>query len=772
MNWKDRKKKIICILAIVFSIIYMVWRTFYTLPFKHGVIAIIAGICLLIAELIGIISGTEQLSVPKKKKLPQKVNLPLDKYPDVDVFIATHNESEELLYKTVNGCQNMDYPDKNKVHIYICDDAERPEMEALAKKMNIRYLGVKDKKLAKAGNLNYALENTSSPLVATFDADMIPLSSFLMDTVPYFFNEEFEFDNVGFVQTPQSFYNADLFQYNLYAEEQVPNEQDFFFKEINIIRNNTNTPIYAGSNTLISRKALDDVEGIATGLITEDFATGIRIQKKGYKTYATSKIEANGLAPNDLKSLIKQRERWARGCIQSLKKEHILLSRNLKLKQKWSYINSLLYWYNPLCRLMYILAPILFGLFDIFVLEYTFVEMLYMWVPYYVFYTAAMRYVSGNIRNSRLSNVYDTIMYPYLIIPIILETIGIKKKKFAVTKKDNSLVKKNTLKYAIPHIIAAVFSVLALIRCIVIAINTSSPYYMVVIFWLIYNLYGICMSIFFIIGRKIFRNVERFNVEIDVEIRAKYGTFKGKTLDISDNGLSVKFDFPEYIDEDEIVEIICESGRYKASLNASVVYFTNEGNGFKYAFVIENIDDANKREYLNIIYDREPTLPKVIEVSSSIFGELSSNIHSRIKKYAPNSRRLARINVYKKFNTTSGKEIMVYNFIYEHFLVGYIWSSKIDKNIEIIFDEVLVLKGEREYEKISHPDTKRVTILYKVTNLEEIITNEKLKLLLNEWIDSQKEYDKQMTIKRRLREKSNEDEFDEIEYVWGGDYNE
>ena len=139
MNWKDRKKKIICILAIVFSIIYMVWRTFYTLPFKHGVIAIIAGICLLIAELIGIISGTEQLSVPKKKKLPQKVNLPLDKYPDVDVFIATHNESEELLYKTVNGCQNMDYPDKNKVHIYICDDAERPEMEALAKKMNIRY---------------------------------------------------------------------------------------------------------------------------------------------------------------------------------------------------------------------------------------------------------------------------------------------------------------------------------------------------------------------------------------------------------------------------------------------------------------------------------------------------------------------------------------------------------------------------------------------------------------------------------------------------------
>ena len=60
---------------------------------------------------------------------------------------------------------------------------------------------------------------------------------------------------------------------NLYYENSVPNEQDYFFREINVGRNKANAPIYAGSNTLISREALELVGGIATGTITEDFET-------------------------------------------------------------------------------------------------------------------------------------------------------------------------------------------------------------------------------------------------------------------------------------------------------------------------------------------------------------------------------------------------------------------------------------------------------------------------------------------------------------------
>ena len=772
MNKSVHRKRILSYLAIAFSIIYLVWRAFCTLPVGYGILSMVLGIGLLIAELVGIISGTEQLIVISDKHLPKKNALSIDKYPHVDVFIATHNESEELLYKTINGCQNMIYPDKSKVHIYVCDDAERQEIRLLAAKMGVGYLGVIDNKLAKAGNLNYALSKTNSPLVATFDADMIPLHTFLMDTVPYFYDEEGNEKKVGFIQTPQSFYNADLFQYNLYSEDTVPNEQNFFFREINIVRNRSNSSIYAGSNTLISRKALDEVGGIAEGLITEDFATGIRIQKKGYECFATDKVEANGLAPNDIKSLVKQRERWARGCIQSLRKEHIIFSKDLNFKQKLSYFNSLLYWYNPLCRLMYLIAPILFGLFDIYVLDYTFVDMLYVWLPYFVLYNCAIKYASGNIRNSRLSNVYDTILFPYLLFPILLETLGIKKKKFSVTKKDNSNVGKSTIFYAIPHIIFAVLSILALIRCINIAIDTLSPYYLVVIGWLIYNLYAVIMAVFFIMGRRIERNVERFSVETEVEIHAKNGVFFGKTIDISDNGLSVKFDFPEYIDDDEIVTIICSTDRYKAGFKAKVVYFTNYNLDFKYAFQITDIDDINKRSYLNIIYDREPTLPEVIEGSASVFGEFSSNIHRRLKKYERNSRRLARINIYRKFKTFTNKEVFLYNFNYEYMYIGYSKNDNVDKNINLVLDGDIILQGKIVNDKPVIINDGRVAVLYTVDNLQEIIALKEFRSLLTEWINDYREYRKALDKKRKLREKNNEDELDEMQYVWEGSYNE
>ena len=72
------------------------------------------------------LEGTEHFARLGKKSEPDMPVVPFGWYPDVDILIATHNEETELLYKTVNGCRHMDYPDKSKVHIYICDDGNPP----------------------------------------------------------------------------------------------------------------------------------------------------------------------------------------------------------------------------------------------------------------------------------------------------------------------------------------------------------------------------------------------------------------------------------------------------------------------------------------------------------------------------------------------------------------------------------------------------------------------------------------------------------------------
>ena len=117
---KSRKTaNIIFTLATLSTTVYLMWRAFFTLPFQEGVFAAVFGILLLVSEIASALGSFELYlrkaqSVNVDLTLPQ---IPASWYPDVDVFIATHNEEPELLYKTVNACVNFDYPDVSKVHI-------------------------------------------------------------------------------------------------------------------------------------------------------------------------------------------------------------------------------------------------------------------------------------------------------------------------------------------------------------------------------------------------------------------------------------------------------------------------------------------------------------------------------------------------------------------------------------------------------------------------------------------------------------------------------
>lgn len=437
--------------TVVTSIIYLIWRIFFTIPFGEGIIALISGMYLLIVEIVGMLEEVVHYNNMTNIEYPMIPKADFSEFPDVDIFIATYNEPVELLYKTINGCINMEYPDENKVHIYICDDSNRIEMKKLAEEMNINYITRTERKDAKAGNFNNALAKTDSPLVVTFDADMIPMHDFLMSTVPYFVEDltnakkiekkdgkearKNRKGKIGFIQTPQSFYNPDLFQYNLFSETRIPNEQDYFYRDIQISRNKSNSVIYGGTNTVISREALDEIGGFYTKVITEDFATGILIQSNGYTCYAIDEVHASGLAPEDLKGLVKQRQRWARGCIQTGRKLNILFRKGLNISQKLSYISAITYWYGCLKRLIYIMAPILFSVFGVVVVKCTLLEVLIFWLPMYIFSSKSLKLVSRKIRTVKWTNVYETILFPSLIVSVILESLGISQKKFNVTRK-------------------------------------------------------------------------------------------------------------------------------------------------------------------------------------------------------------------------------------------------------------------------------------------------------------------------------------------------
>lgn len=638
--------------VIAASLIYLVWRIFFTIPVRYGLLATLFGLALLITEAVAILEAVSHYYNMRRAKVPEKPDIPDAMFPDVDVLIATHSEDVALLYKTVNACRYLQYPDKSKVHIYLCDDTNRHAVRELAMQMEIGYFGLAHNKDAKAGNLNNALAQTQSPLVVTFDADMCPISEFLLETVPYFLlpqmvkedgvwrrreaSEIVKTYKIGFVQAPQSFYNADLFQYNLYAEKHVPNEQDYFFREVNVGRNHTNSVIYAGSNTVISRAALEEVGGIRTGTITEDFATGMDIQAKGYTSIALSKELAHGLSPSDFKSLIKQRQRWARGCVQVLRNPRFLFS-SLSPAAKFSYSVCFLYWWTFLRRLIYILSPVLFVVFGIVMVDCTLPELFLIWLPYHLLYNLTLQAISGNIRTMRWSNIIDTILFPYLIVPVVAEFFGFQLKKFSVTPKTASTARNSELYYAAPHLILALITAIAFCTSAHGILASRNYGGVVVLYWLLVNLYTLLNAVVFLSGRINYRRDDRLQAQVPISLRLGSSELQGVTADLSEHGMAVLLDTTVVLPNHDCFPVELRERNYRAVLLVHLKDVQQAGKQWRHSLQIVGSAEIDRRQYLQILLDRQHTLPKTIQAGFlqdclSVARGLTSRVFASYRK--------------------------------------------------------------------------------------------------------------------------------------------
>ncbi len=727
---KQRRKVLFYFMSIS-SIIYILWRFFFTLPFDYGVLAMVCGLLLFISELIAVVEGILNQNAFADSVVPDMPIISDDMFPEVDILIATHTEEKELLYKTVNACKFLKYPDKNKINIYLCDDTNRPEIKSLADEMQINYITILNNKHAKAGNLNNAINKTNSPLIVTLDADMIAKSDFLLKTVPYFFLPKYkknkkgdfvlkeaheidELEKIGFVQTPQTFYNPDMFQFNLFAEKNIPNEQDYFFREVNVGKNATNSPIYAGSNTVISREALNSIGGIRTGTITEDFATGMDIQAKGYTCIAIPDPLVSGLSPTTIESLIKQRVRWGRGCVQTLLRPKFFFSK-ISLSAKLSYFACLLYWTTFFRRTVYIFSPILYTVFGICLVNLNINEYLLIGLPTYLIYNISLKKLSRGKIDFRWSNTVDTILAPYLVIPILLETFGIKLKKFNVTEKSNKVAKNTRFIYALPNIIFLSASVIGIIFTLDSIIFGGFYFNLIILYWLLINSYFLFMSIIFMLGRTNYRDSERFEVSIPVEIIEENNTYNGTVVDISETGLSFTLDNPIFFNSKEKLVIKIKDRQYNAMLSAKIVHTVAIDNHmFKYNLIVTDIDDENKKEYFGLIYDRNFVFATTIKTKG--IEDMLLFFKKKSQKTVTSNRLLLRVVLDKKYKTDSGKSFYIYDFNGQ-----YLSSTQNISSVNVyIVDDVL----------ITARNTKKVVqgkYLYEIENWESVVKKLKKK---------------------------------------------
>lgn len=277
---------------------------------------------------------------------PQK----LTDAPRTDVFIPTKGEPLNVLTRTISAAMALQGP---KI-VWVLDDANRTEVRALAQTLGANYLARGESADAKAGNLNFGLKQSDAPFVAVLDADFVASPDMLTQMLGYFRDEK-----CALVQAPQAFSNGGSYQH-------VPglglppgwNEQSVWFDVLERGRAELNATAYCGCPAILRRSALDAVGGFATGTITEDAHTGLRLHKAGFRCEYHPTIVARGLAPDTATAFMRQRMRWASGQYSVLWRERFWSAR-LSFAQRLCYFASLQYFAGALRDLIFVLSPIL-----------------------------------------------------------------------------------------------------------------------------------------------------------------------------------------------------------------------------------------------------------------------------------------------------------------------------------------------------------------------------------------------------------------------------
>jgi cellulose synthase/poly-beta-1,6-N-acetylglucosamine synthase-like glycosyltransferase len=242
--------------------------------------------------------------------------------PKVSLHVPSHAEPPEIVIATLNALSRLHYDNFEVLVIdnNTPDPALSQPIQDHCQKLgsHFKYYNLQNLKGAKAGALNFAIEQTDphAEIVGVIDADYQADPEFINKLVGYFKDPK-----IGFIQTPHDYrdWQSNVYLTMCYWEYQV------FFHTIMLSLNERHAGITVGTMCLVRKKALVDAGGWSTWCLTEDSELAIRIHALGYTSVYTTTPMGWGLIPDTLEGYKKQRFRWTVGPIQETKRHWRLI---------------------------------------------------------------------------------------------------------------------------------------------------------------------------------------------------------------------------------------------------------------------------------------------------------------------------------------------------------------------------------------------------------------------------------------------------------------
>lgn len=572
---------------------YLLWRALHSLNFIEGAGPYIS-IALFIAEFYCFTTVLFLLIQVGVKPLPKQQPAVDTEYdPEVDVFIPIYSESLEILEATLMAAQMMNYKNKK---VFVCDDSHRDSVQVMAEKLGCHYIKG-PKKHAKAGNINHALGQTTGELVLIFDTDHIPVVSFLDETVPLLADPE-----VGFVQTSHHFYNPDIFQNALRTPPPVSDEQDFFHHGIQPARDKWGGAFFVGTGALFRRKALDEVGGLLLMSITEDIHTSQHLHARGWKSRYVSKNLAVGLNAENLASYLVQRTRWMQGCLQVFFKDNPLFHRGLPLRHRLGYFASQYYFFFPIARMIFFMAPLFYLFFHWHPIFADLAKLLAYLIPFMICLPILSQLLVPGWPRVVWASAYENTVSASLFRGMI-DLVLPKTLSFKVTPKGiNNVSSRFDFRSSLYSIVVLSITLFGIVKGLFeyFYFQIEKDAYFFNLSWAFVNLLLLMTPLIIAREHPRYAYQNRIRKNIPLTISAPGFLEKGRTFDIDLTGFSMEFHKPQLIPNKAIVNLIGES---ELVIPAQFVFYDSDERGVsRICFDFEPTNEAQRQWLLRHIH--------------------------------------------------------------------------------------------------------------------------------------------------------------------------
>ena len=394
-------------MSVIASTRYLYWRfdatlvPDFSLNFLFGFYFFVAECYLALLVFAGLVQSIWPL-----KRMPAALPGEQEEWPTVDIFILCDDQPYTAIKSTVIASAKLDWPRK-KLKIYLVDGVQRDDLYILAASIGAHYLPHLSVPDNHAGFINQSLPSTSGEFIIVFESGQAPGHRFLQSTVGWFLRDQ----KLALIQTLHHFLAP------------IPSQ-----RHLEVI----NSSVHAGSCALMRRSVVVQMGGVESAAATLQSHTALTLQASGYgSAYVGFNADLNGHEtwPDENHAQTTIVEPVSDTILGVFLVEHPFAGRSLLWRQRIASLHRALQFYYPVPRLLFLIAPVLYLLGHVQVIQALPQLLMAYAIPHFLHAYIAYTRTDEKNRFKLFTDIRENALAWYMLIPTTLTLLQTQFKQ-------------------------------------------------------------------------------------------------------------------------------------------------------------------------------------------------------------------------------------------------------------------------------------------------------------------------------------------------------